>query len=58
MPVAQDNLLSIHDFITKDSPNRALAFIDKIDQKIGALERHPFLGRIPRHAKLRQYGYR
>jgi len=58
LPVAQDDLLSIYDFIALDSPNRALAFVDKIDEKIRALEHHPSLGRIPRHAKLREYGYR
>ena len=58
LPVAQEDLLSIHDFIAQDSPNRALAFVDKLDKKIGALEHHPFLGRILRHAKLQEYGYR
>ena len=58
LPVAQDDLLSILEFIAKDSPKRAISFIDKLDKSIGRLEHHPRLGRVPRHPKLREYGYR
>jgi plasmid stabilization system protein ParE len=58
LPSAQHDLLLILDFIAQDSPNRAGAFVDKLDERIGALERHPMLGRIPRHQKLREDGYR
>jgi len=58
LPIAQDDLISIFDFIAKDSPNRALSFVDDLDERIGRLEQHPLLGRIPRHPKLREYGYR
>jgi len=54
LPIAQDDLISIFDFIAQDSPSRALSFVDKLDERIGRLE----LGRIPRHPKLREYGYR
>jgi plasmid stabilization system protein ParE len=47
LPSAQHDLLLILDFIAQDSPNRAGAFVDKLDERIGALERHPMLGRIP-----------
>lgn len=56
LPIAQDDLLAIEDFIAQDSPTRALAFVDKLDERIGGLEHHPLLGRVPRHARLRQYG--
>lgn len=58
LPVAQNDLLEILDYIAQDSLNRALSFIEKLDKKIGLLESHPLLGRIPRHPKLREYGYR
>jgi len=58
LPVAQDDLISIFDYIAQDSPNRALSFVEKLDKRIGLLEQHPLLGRVPRHPKLREYGYR
>ena len=58
LPIAQEDLLFIYDWIARDSPNRAIKFIDKIDERIGLLETHPMLGREPKHPKLREYGYR
>ena len=58
LPAAQEDLLSILDFIAQDSPSRALRFIDKIENRIGLLESSPRLGRLPRHPELRDYGYR
>jgi len=58
LPAAQEDLISILDYIAQDSPRRALAFVDKLDAQIGRLEQHSLLGRVPRHPKLREYGYR
>jgi toxin ParE1/3/4 len=58
LPIAQDDLVEIFDYIALDSPNRALSFVEKLDKRIGLLDHHPLLGRIPRHPKLREYGYR
>ena len=58
LPAAQDDLLSILEFIAKDSPDRAVSFIDRLDELIGRLQFNPLLGRIPRHPTLREYGYR
>lgn len=58
LPSAQEDLLSILEFIAKDNPDRALLFINKLDNRISQLEQQPLLGRIPRHVKLREYGYR
>ena len=58
LPSAQTDLVSIFDFIAQDSPNRATSFVDKLDERIGTLEHHPLLGRIPRHPRLREDGYR
>ena len=58
LPSAQTDLISIFDFIAQDTPNRASTFVDKLDERIGALEQHPLLGRLPRHPRLREEGYR
>jgi toxin ParE1/3/4 len=58
LPVAIEDLISIFDWIANDSPANAAAFVEKIDQRIGNLKTHPFLGHIPRDDKLRNSGYR
>ena len=58
LPIAQDDLISIYDWIAKDSPSRASSFVEKVDKRIGALAQSPFLGRTPRHPRLREYEYR
>ncbi|MEX2088460.1 MAG: type II toxin-antitoxin system RelE/ParE family toxin [Bacteroidota bacterium] len=58
LPIAEADLVEIFDFIAQDSPNRALSYLEKLDKRIGLLEQHPDLGRIPRHQKLQEYGYR
>ena len=58
LPVAVDDLISIFDWFADDSASNAAAFIDKLDQRIGNLETHPLLGRIPRDDKLQSSGYR
>lgn len=58
LPAAQTDLVEIFDFIAQDSSHRALSFVEKLDNRIGLLEQHPLLGRVPRHPKLREYGYR
>ncbi|OGP90586.1 MAG: hypothetical protein A2156_09030 [Deltaproteobacteria bacterium RBG_16_48_10] len=58
LPVAVDDLISIFDWIASDSPANAAGFIGKLDQRIGSLKTHPFLGRIPREDDLKNSGYR
>jgi toxin ParE1/3/4 len=58
LPAAVDDLISIFDWIAGDSPANAAVFIEKLDQRIGSLRTHPFLGRIPRDNKLKNSGYR
>ena len=55
LPIAIDDLISIFDWIAGDSPANATAFIEKLDQRIGSLKIHPFLGRIPRDDQLKNY---
>lgn len=56
--IAVDDLISIFDWIADDSPVNAAAFIEKLDQRIGRLRTHPFLGHLPRDDKLKSSGYR
>jgi len=58
LPIAQDDLISIYDWIAQDSPRRAMSFVEEIDTRIGVLVKSPFLGRIPRHPRLKEFGYR
>jgi len=58
LPVAYDDLISIFDWIAKDSPSNAAAFLEELDSRIGSLRTHPFLGHIPRDDKLKNSGYR
>jgi plasmid stabilization system protein ParE len=58
LPAAQEDLLSILDFIAQDSLGRASAFVDELDRRIDRLGRHPQLGRVPRNATLRSAEYR
>jgi toxin ParE1/3/4 len=58
LPVAENDLLSIHDWIAGDSPARAAAFTEKLDKRITALAANPLLGRVPKHEKIARYGYR
>jgi plasmid stabilization system protein ParE len=58
LPIAVEDLTAIFKWIAADSPNRAAAFIGKIDKRIGNLEIHPFSGSIPRNEKLKDLGYR
>jgi toxin ParE1/3/4 len=58
LPIAQGDLIGIYDWIARDSPTRASSFVQRIEKRIDALARSPNLGRIPRHPRLKEYGYR
>lgn len=57
LPIAQDDLTAIVDWIAKDNPTRALTFVEALAKRIGHLESHPLMGRVPRHEKLKRLGY-
>ena len=57
LPIAQNDLIAILDWIAKNSPNRAISFVGMLDKRIGALATHPQMGRVPRNEKLRKIGY-
>ncbi len=58
LSIAQDDLVSILDWIAQDSASRAKVFVDSVANRIGRLEHHPLMGRIPRNEKLKKLGYR
>ena len=58
LPIAVDDLVSIFDWIANDSPANAVAFLERLDRRIGNLKTHPFLGYMPRDEKLKNSGYR
>ena len=58
LPAAESDLIDIYSWIVKDSPARAASFLERIDKRIGNLAAHPNLGRIPKHPRLREAGYR
>lgn len=58
LPAAESDLADIYRWIVKDSPARAASFLERIDKRIGNLAAHPNLGRVPKHPKLQEAGYR
>lgn len=58
LPVAQKDLTEIIEYIQKDNPSAALAFLDEIDETISKLENFPFMGQVPKDRHLEYLGYR
>jgi plasmid stabilization system protein ParE len=55
---AQNDLLSIIDYIAEDNPRAANKMIGRFEKAIGRLQFFPFAGRIPADEELRQRNYR
>jgi toxin ParE1/3/4 len=58
LPVAQEDLISIVEYIQMDDPSAALAFLDEVDQTISNLETFPYMGSIPKDMRLMHINYR
>lgn len=58
LPAAEQDLLDILDYIARDNPAAARAFVDRVDQTVGRLARFPRSGRQPADPRLRRLGYR
>ena len=58
LPIAQQDLIEIFDYIREDNPTAATNFIDKIDKSISKLELFPKLGVVPKDYRLEFLGYR
>ncbi len=58
LPAAEQDLLDILDYIARDNPDAARAFVDRVEEGIGHLAVFPKSGRQPGDARLRRLGYR
>lgn len=58
LPIAQQDLVEIFDYIMNDNPKAAVEFIDKIDKSISKLQTFPKLGVVPKDDRLEFMGYR
>jgi plasmid stabilization system protein ParE len=58
LPSAQQDLLEIIEYISKDDAHAAHAFVDKWDATISNLAAFPFLGLIPNDRRLHSLKFR
>ena len=58
LPIAQQDLIEIFDYIKEDNPSAVKSFIDKIDKSISKLESFPQVGVVPKDDRLEMLGYR
>ena len=58
LPIAQQDLIEIFDYIKEDNPSAAKSFINKIDKSISKLEAFPQIGVVPKDDRLEMLGYR
>ncbi|MEA4900538.1 type II toxin-antitoxin system RelE/ParE family toxin [Desulfitobacterium sp.] len=58
LPVAQDDLTSIVEYIQVDDPLAAMNFLDVVDKTISKLAYFPYLGAIPKDIRLMHLNYR
>jgi addiction module RelE/StbE family toxin len=58
LPIAQQDLIEIFDYIREDNPSAAATFIEKIDKSISKLESFPQLGVVPKDDRLEFLAYR
>ena len=58
LPIAQQDLVDILEYIQIDNPSAALNLLGEIDQVISGLEDFPQLGFIPKDNHLKNLGYR
>jgi len=55
---AQQDLAEIYDYIKKDNPQNALAWLKKMDKSLGRLSAFPNSGVTPKDEYLASLGYR
>ena len=58
LSIAENDIIEIIDYISKDNPNAALRLIDKIDDRINELSNFPEIGKKPNDRRLQKLGYR
>ena len=58
LPLAERDLADIVDYIARDRPHNARAFLDRLDRTVGRLASFPRSGKAPNDERLRRLGYR
>jgi len=58
LPIAQEDLTSIIEYIQIDDPLAAQSFLDEVDKTILKLEDFPRMGSIPKDMRLMNLNYR
>ncbi len=58
LPIAENDLTEIIDYIKIRSPKKALEYLDIFDEKISKLEQFPEIGKLPKDIRLKKLGYR
>ncbi len=58
LPAAQRDLLEAFEYVRKDSPAAAAAWLQRIDKVLGRLASFPRSGSVPRDPRLAARGYR
>lgn len=58
LPIAQEDLTSIIEYIRMDDPSAAQSFLDEVDQTVSKLEIFPYMGSIPKDMRLMHLNYR
>lgn len=58
LPSAQRDLLEAFEYVCKDSPAAAAAWLQRIDKTLGRLASFPHSGAVPKDRRLAARGYR
>jgi toxin ParE1/3/4 len=58
LPLAERDILDIVDYIARDRPQAAHAFVDRLDRSVARLATFPRSGKPPNDERLRRLGYR
>jgi toxin ParE1/3/4 len=58
LPIAQQDLIDIRNYINQDNPVAALKLINDFDEAIAKLEDFPLLGVTPKDLRLKSLNYR
>lgn len=58
LPIAEQNLTDIIEYISLDSPQSLLSLLENIDVSISNLADFPFIGLTPRDLRLERLNYR
>ena len=58
LPAAQRDMLDAFDYIRKDSPAQAAAWLERMDKVLGRLAAFPRSGAVPKDRRLAARGYR